>query len=43
MPPEPLDPSVFSEDVLDLLQLLSSHEVRSLIVGGEAVIYYGHT
>ncbi len=33
----------FSEDVSDFLSLLSSHDVRYLIVGGEAVIYYGHT
>jgi hypothetical protein len=32
----------FSADVTDFLSLLFRHEVRYLIVGGEAVIYYGH-
>lgn len=32
----------FSTDVTDFLSLLFRHEVRYLIVGGEAVIYYGH-
>lgn len=32
----------FSKDVLDILFLLYKHEVKYLIVGGEAVIYYGH-
>ncbi|MGA9406256.1 MAG: DUF6036 family nucleotidyltransferase [Bacteroidota bacterium] len=32
----------FSVDVTELLSLLFRHEVRYLIVGGEAVIYYGH-
>jgi hypothetical protein len=41
--PEPLDPSAFSDDVLELLSLLSAHQVKYLIVGGEAVVYYGHT
>ncbi|MFC1672441.1 DUF6036 family nucleotidyltransferase [Planctomycetota bacterium] len=42
MSPEPLDSSSFSEDALDFLALLSTHQVKYLIVGGEAVIYYGH-
>ena len=33
--------SHFSLDVLDFLLLLSIHKVRYVIVGGEAVIYYG--
>ncbi len=33
----------FSDDVTDFLSLLFRHEVRYLIVGGEAVIYYGHS
>jgi predicted nucleotidyltransferase len=37
-----MDPSYFSPDILEFLKLLSLHEVRYLIVGGEAVIYYGH-
>ncbi|MHA1370722.1 MAG: DUF6036 family nucleotidyltransferase [Promethearchaeota archaeon] len=32
----------FSKDVQDFLFLLYSHKVKYLIVGGEAVIYYGH-
>lgn len=34
--------NVFSEDVCEFLSLLARQEVRYLIVGGEAVIYYGH-
>jgi len=32
----------FSKDTLDFIVLLAKHEVRYLIVGGEAVIYYGY-
>ena len=32
----------FSPDVSEFLYLLSKHKVKYLIVGGEAVIYYGH-
>ena len=32
----------FSRDVLDFLLLLHEHEVRYLIVGGEAVIFHGY-
>lgn len=32
----------FSEDASEFLRLLAKHKVRYLIVGGEAVIYYGH-
>lgn len=32
----------FSPDTQDLIRLLHRHEVRYLIVGGEAVIHYGH-
>jgi predicted nucleotidyltransferase len=34
--------SYFSKDVQDFLKLLADHDVKYLIVGGEAVIYYGH-
>jgi predicted nucleotidyltransferase len=34
--------SHFSKDIQDFLTALAKHEVRYLIVGGEAVIYYGH-
>lgn len=32
----------FSQDILEFLFLLKKHKVNYLIVGGEAVIYYGH-
>jgi len=32
----------FSPDIAEFLRLLAVHKVRYLIVGGEAVIYYGH-
>jgi predicted nucleotidyltransferase len=34
--------SHFSEDIQEILALLAKHQVKYLIVGGEAVIYYGH-
>jgi hypothetical protein len=34
--------SYFSRDTTEFLFLLSKHDVQYLIVGGEAVIYYGH-
>jgi len=34
--------SYFSPDITEFLLLLSKHDVQYLIVGGEAVIYYGH-
>lgn len=34
--------SYFSSDVQEFIQALSGHEVRYVIVGGEAVIYHGH-
>jgi len=33
--------SHFSKDIRDFLRLLSIHQVKYLLVGGEAVIYYG--
>lgn len=42
MPPKNIDPSAFSPDILEFIGLLQSHNVRYLIVGGEAVIFYGH-
>ena len=32
----------FSEDVSGFLLALAKHDVRYMVVGGEAVIYYGH-
>jgi hypothetical protein len=34
--------SYFSKDIQEFLSLLAKHKVRYMIVGGEAVIYYGH-
>lgn len=42
MSSEQIDPDHFSPDFREFLILLARHEVRYLIVGGEAVIYYGH-
>jgi len=32
----------YSDDALELMTLLYKHQVEYLIVGGQAVIYYGH-
>lgn len=42
MPEETVEASHFSPDTQDFLLLLNKHRVRYLIVGGEAVIYYGY-
>jgi len=42
MPPEIVDASAFSPDVQDFLTVLDAHKVKFMIVGGEAVIFYGH-
>lgn len=42
MPPQILDPGWFSEDIREFLRELNQHRVRFMIVGGEAVIFYGH-
>ena len=42
MPLEIVDASSFSPDIQEFLRLLHAHEVRFVIVGGEAVIFYGH-
>jgi predicted nucleotidyltransferase len=34
--------SHFSRDIQEFLKLLSEHKIKYVIVGGEAVIYYGH-
>jgi predicted nucleotidyltransferase len=34
--------SHFSRDTQEFIKLLSDHRVKYVIVGGEAVIYYGH-
>ncbi len=33
---------IFSDDILEFLYLLNKHNVKYMIVGGEAVIYYGY-
>ncbi len=42
MPQDQLEASYFSPDILDFIKLLHVHRVRYVVVGGEAVIYYGH-
>lgn len=42
MPSETIDASAFSPDIQEFLRLLHAHAVRFVIVGGEAVIFYGH-
>ena len=42
MPQSRIDASAFSPDVIDFLSLLEQHDVRYVIVGGEAVIFYGY-
>jgi hypothetical protein len=42
MSSEVLETSSFSPDIREFLRLLSVHEVRAVVVGGEAVIFYGH-
>jgi len=37
-----IDADHFSPDIQEFLRLLHSHNVRYVITGGEAVIYYGH-
>ncbi len=42
MGPNEVDASSFSEDVRDFIHALSHHSVEFLVVGGEAVVFYGH-
>ena len=42
MSPQELKASSFSPDTLELLRLFEQHRVRYLVVGGQAVIYYGY-
>ncbi len=41
MAQQKISASHFSEDIQEFLSLLHRHQVEYLIVGGEAVIYYG--
>jgi len=34
--------SYFSTDVQEFIRVLTDHDVRNVIVGGEAVVYHGH-
>jgi hypothetical protein len=42
MASDTIDPSVFSLDTREFIALLAKHQVRYVIVGGEAVIFHGH-
>jgi hypothetical protein len=42
MPRDEIEPQYFSQDILEFIRLLHTHQVRYVVVGGEAVIYYGH-
>jgi hypothetical protein len=42
MPPDRIDSSYFSSDIRDFIVLLHRCAVRYVVVGGEAVIHYGH-
>ncbi len=42
MPPVRIDANHFSPDTCAFIELLHTHRVRYLIVGGEAVIFHGH-
>lgn len=37
-----IDSSHFSADILEFIRLLQVHEVKYIVVGGEAVIYHGY-
>lgn len=37
-----MSPSAFSSDCNEFISILHKHDVKWVIVGGEAVIYYGH-
>jgi hypothetical protein len=38
-----MESSFFSDDITEFIQLLAEYEVKYMIVGGGAVIYYGHS
>lgn len=42
MPTEQIDSEYFSPDIREFIALLHRHHVRYVVVGGEAVIYYGY-
>lgn len=42
MAPQKIKASHFSQDIQEFIDLLNRFKVKYLIVGGQAVIYYGH-
>ena len=42
MPPHRIAEDYFSPDIRDFIVALNRHQVRYLIIGGEAVIFYGY-
>jgi hypothetical protein len=42
MPPDRIEADYFSSDIREFIVRLHWHEVRYVVVGGEAVIHYGH-
>lgn len=42
MPQDTISASAFSPDAFEFIALLHRHNVHYMIVGGEAVIFYGH-
>jgi predicted nucleotidyltransferase len=42
MAPKKIDSSRFSQDILDFIICLHKHNVKCVIIGGQAVIFYGH-
>jgi hypothetical protein len=42
MPSDRIEAAYFSPDIREFITLLHRHGVRYVVVGGEAVIYYGH-
>lgn len=43
MPPRTIARGHFSPDTAEFLRLLHKHHVHYLLVGGEAVIFHGHS
>lgn len=37
-----MSPSTFSSDCKEFITILNKYDVKWVIIGGEAVIYYGH-
>ena len=42
MGPKEVEASSFSNDVREFIRILGHHSVKFLVVGGEAVVFYGH-